>query len=262
MASHSNNQKAPDINTGYPGHLYNFDPLSQTADVQIAIETLFVGMKDAYQLQKKKPLKHVPVNFVQGGGWSLTHPVPDGTPCYIHFAQRGIDHWLNENKSEAGLFNGKPAPAFGRLFSHLSAVAKVGYQPIPKAIPGFVPDVLELRNADRSMRVTLSDGSAEIIAGSSKITISKDGDIVAETQTKATVKAPEIVLDGDTRVTKTLTVEGATSLNNGVNIFGGTGSTMTLVGDIVQVGSYSINGITVDGHVHSNPEGGNVGPMK
>lgn len=257
MASQDNNQNAPDINTSYPGHIYNFDAATQTCEVQLAIENLFVGYAQAYTLQPKQRLQGVPVQFIQGGGWSLTHPVPDGTPCYVHFSQRGIDHWLAKNSDAAGLVGSRPAPAFSQLFSHNAAVCTIGTQPLPKVIGGFAGDVTELRNADRSQRLTLhGDGKIELLTGAAKITITKDSEIMIEVTSKATVKSPQIFLDGDTTVTKSLTVLG------GMSVSGGSGGTMSITGNMVQQGSFTINGIKVDGHTHTNPEGGNVGPMK
>lgn len=263
MSSQNNNQNAPEINTSYPGFIYNFDPASQTCDVQLAIENLFIGYENAYSLKPSQRLQKVPVKFTQGGGWFFTHPVPDGTPCMVDFAQRGIDHWLFEAKDKAGMNGIKPAPAFSQLFSHENATCTIGTQPIPKAIPGFNNDVMELRNADRSQRLTFhSDGKVEIITGAAKITITKDSEISIEVEAKATVKAPQIILDGDTTVTKSLTVQG------GMSVSGGSGATSTITGDFViqgnttQTGSMTINGIQVDGHDHTNPEGGDTGPMK
>ena len=261
MGSHANN--APDINTSYPGHIYNFDPVTQTCEVQLAIENLFVGYSNAYYLHPKQRLQGVPLQFIQGGGWSLTHPVPDGTPCYVHFSQRGIDHWLAENKSEAGLIDGLPAPAFSQQFSHNAAVCTIGNQPIPKAIGAFAGDVTELRNADRSQRITMhGNGQIDIITGAAKIVITKDSKIEVEVTSQATVKAPQIKLDGDTTVTKSLTILG------GMSVSGGSGNTATftgnfkIVGNTTQTGSMSINGIKVDGHTHTGDSGGNTGPMK
>lgn len=264
VGSHTNNQRAPDINTSYPGHIYNFNPADQTCEVQLAIESLFVGYANAYTLEPKQRLQNVPVQFIQGGGWSLTHPVPDGTPCYVHFSQRGIDHWLAENKSTAGMIGGKPAPAFSQVFSNNAAVCTIGNQPIPKAIGAFAGNVTELRNADRSQRITMSgDGKIEIITGAAKIVITKDSEILIDVTSKATVKAPEIILDGDTTVTKSLTVEGGMSV---VGTKDGQTSTITgnmkIVGDISQTGNLVVDGIKVNTHKHTNPEGGDVGPMK
>lgn len=265
MSSHNNNQRAPDINTSYPGHIYNFDPATQTCDVQLAIENLFTGYAEAYTIKPKERLQQVPVQFIQGGGWSLTHPVPDGTPCYVHFSQRGIDHWLAENKDSAGLIDGRPAPAFGQLFSHNAAVCTIGNQPIPKAINAFAGGVTELRNANRSQRLTMhSNGKVEIITGAAKIVITKDSKIEIEVASEASVKAPKIKLDGDTTVTKSLTVLGGMDVSG--SLPGGGTSKITgnfqIVGDTNQTGTFTLNGIAVNTHKHTNPEGGNVGPMK
>lgn len=265
MASYENKESAPDINTSYPGHIYNFDPNEQTCDVQLAIETLFVGYSEAYTLKPKQRLQGVPVQFIQGGGWSFTHPVPDGTPCYVHFSQRGIDHWLAENKDSAGMVGMKPAPAFSQLFSHNAAVCTIGTQPIPKAIGGFFTGGMEMRNADRSQRVTmLANGTIEVITGAAKIVITKDSEVMVDVTAQATVKAPQIMLDGDTTVSKSLTVMGGMSVQGSA----GGGPTMSINGETTftgstnQNGTLKVDGVTVNGHVHDNPEGGQVGPMK
>lgn len=263
MASYNNNKEAPSVNTSYPGHIYNFDTASQTCDVQIAIQSLFVGYSEAYSVKKKDMLQKVPVQFTQGGGWSLTHDVPDGTPCYVHFPMRGIDHWLFENKDEAPMNNGLPSPAFGRLYSHNDAVCTIGTQPIPKAIKSFLSGGMELRNADRSQRVTMLNGGAiQIITGAAKIVITKDSKIEIEVSSEASIKAPKITLDGDTTITKSLTVQG------GMSVSGGSGASMTVTGstsytgNMTMNGDFTLNGIKVNTHKHTNPEGGDVGPMK
>lgn len=255
----SQNNNAPDINTGYPGFAYNFDDKSQTCEVQLAIENLFIGMTEAFSLHKKQRLQKVSVKFTQGGGWSLTHPVPDGTPVYVHFAQRGITHWLAEGKDSAGLVNGKPAPAFSQLFSINAATCTVGNQPIPNAIKAFNNGVAEFRNADRSQRVTLDEaGGIQIVAGSATIVITKDGKIEIDSPTEAVIKAPKITLDGDTTVTKSLTVQGGAAISGG-----SAGQTVEVSGDVKHTGSYELNGIKVDGHTHKEMGDGNdVGPMK
>lgn len=255
MGSETNNKRAPNIKTSYPGHIYNFDPATQTCEVQLALENLFIGLNKAFTLTPSQRLSDVPVKFVQGGGWSLTHPIPDGTPCYVHFAQRGISHWIAENKSEAGFIDGKPAPSFGQLFSYNSAVCTVGYQPMPKVIPEFNNEVFELRNADRNQRVTLNpDGLIEIVSGETYINIK--GDEVFIHANKTTVESSQILLDGDTTITKSLTVMG------GASISGGNGQTVSVTGNVKHNGSYSLNGIKVDGHNHIGDDGGNTGPMK
>lgn len=255
MASHNNPESAPDINTGYPGHIYNFDPVSQTCEVQLAIENLFVGYANAYTVVPKQRLTNVPVKFTQGGAWSITHPVPDETPCYVHFAQRGIDHWVADNAQSAGLVHGKPAPAFSQLFSRNSAVAEVGYQPIPKAIGSFNPNVLELRNADRSQRVTLDSNTVTIVFGGAKVVVTKDATVEIEAASNIVAKAPNIKLDGVVTVTKALIGQG------GMSVSGGSGASMSVSGNVSMSGTVTVGGKVINGHIHTIPSGGNSGPF-
>lgn len=255
-----------ELNTGYPGHIYNFDPATQRGEVQVAIESLFTGFAEAYSTKTKNRLLDVPIQFIQGGNWSLTHPVPDGTPCYIHFAQKGIEHWKQENKDAAGLVNGLPAPSFNRKFNINDCVAIVGTQPMQKVIKGFLANGCELRNADRSQRVTLEEsGTITILTAGTHIVIQKDGDVTITSPTQATVKAPQITLDGATTVTKSLTVQGGMAISG--SLPSGATSTIdgnfTMTGDITQTGTFTLGGVVVNGHTHKEQgDGNNVGPMK
>lgn len=266
MASNTNNQRAPDIHTGYPGFVYNFNPADQTCEVQLAIESLFVGTEDAYSVETKQRLQKVPVQFIQGGGYSLTHPVPDGSPCYVHFAERGIQHWLAEGKDKAGLNNGQPAPAFSQLFSHNAAVCIIGLQPLTNSIKSFATNGLEIRNADRSIRIAMTNASIFLISGTTTVTISKNGAIVINgnttlgitTKGAATIKAPTIKLDSNVTVTGSLTVQGGMDVSGTLS-----GATSTFTGNIVMNGEFRLGGVLVNTHSHKEQGDGNdVGPMK
>lgn len=258
MGSVNNDPKLLDANTGYPGHVYNFDKETQTCDVQLAIENVFTGYSAAYKLIAKQRLVGVPVSFKGAGGYSLTHSVPDKTPCYVHFAQRGIEHWLTENKSEAGLVDGLPSPAFSQLFSHNNAVCEIGHRPLTEVIEDFLDEGMEIRNSDRSQRVTLrADKSIEIVTGAASAVLYPSGEVVVIAQKKATTRAPEITLDGKTTVTQSLTVLGGMSVSNTTK--GGTA--MTINGKTDVTGDLLVDGVKVNKHDHRNPEGGRVGPM-
>lgn len=239
------------INTSYPGFIYNFDTTTQTAEVQLAIETLFVGLDCCYSLKKKSRLQDVPVQFQRGGGWAITFPIPDGTPCYVEFAQRGIDHWLIDGADSAGLrSDGMPETAFDEYFSVNNAVAHLGICPIPAAIKNFATDGAEWRNDDASQSIKLQDdGTVFLKSGSTTFVIKKDGDIIATTTANAEVKAAKIKLDGDTTVTKSLTVLGASNLNGGVSAKGGSGGAVMNITGAMKITS-TINGVQVESHQH------------
>jgi phage baseplate assembly protein gpV len=150
------------------------------------------------------------------------------------------------------------------VFSHNAATCTIGTQPIPKAIPNFTGEVFEMRNVDRSQRVSLfNNGAVIIMSGSAVIRLDKNGAISIISATKITAKAPQIILDGDTTVTKSLTVQGGMAVSGAI---GGQTATFTgnmkMDGNITQTGTFTLGGVTVNSHTHTNPEGGNVGPMK
>nr|WP_269756037.1 Gp138 family membrane-puncturing spike protein [Hafnia alvei] len=249
--------------------MYNFNASSQTAEVQLAIESVYIGLDSSYQLIKKDRLKGVPVQVIRGGGWSLTFPVPDGTPCIVIFQQRGIEHWVEDGSDSAGMLGSIPAHQFGQYYTHDNAVAVLGINPVTTAIQNYQGSIAEFRNADRSQRVTLNeDGKIEIVTGSSTIVISKDGDIVATSDTSAKIIAPEITLDGNTTVTgtmtcqKTLDVAKLSSLNGGISTEGGTDATVSIKGKMII--TETINDIQIELHQHPydwTDDGGNSNTM-
>lgn len=229
-----NNSNKEDVQTCYPGFAYNFDPVTQLCEVQMAIEHIFVGVDEPYKLAVPDRIKRVQVQFAQGGGFAVTHPVPDGTPVLIHFATRGISHFKNRGATEAGFINGNPAPQFTQKFSFNNATCTVGNQPITTAIKDFNNEALELRNTDRSQRVSLlPSGSIEVVTGGVTINVTKDGQASIVTKS-LNVKADNMTFDGKATFTK----------------------------DVDIAGEATVKGKAVSTHLHTNPEGGLVGPMQ
>lgn len=230
----SQNNEDVRVQTCYPGFAYNFNPVEQTCEVQLAIEHIFVGMDEPYKLIPPQRLQKVQVQFPQGGGFVLTHPVPDGTPVLVHFATRGISHFKNDGASTAGFVNGSPAPQFSQMYSFDNATCTVGNQPIVSAVKDFNNEGMELRNNDRSQRITLNpDKSLSIISGESVIHLDKDGNMTT-TAKNYTAKAYSFTFDGKASFTDTVDVSG----------------------------ELTVKGKAVSTHTHKNPEGGDVGPME
>ncbi|MDK9366446.1 Gp138 family membrane-puncturing spike protein [Lelliottia wanjuensis] len=250
----SNKIDVANLNTSYPGFIHNFNAENQTCEVQLAIENMYVSMGESgFQQVQREKLVDVPVQFVRGGGWSLTFPIPDGTPCYVHFAQRGIDHWLMEGKDSAGMITSSvPSPQFYQRFSHNNAVAIVGINPVTHSISSFATDGVELRNKDHDQVLSLKgDGSINLVTGSSTLNISKDGNVSVNTEAKAIIKADGgITLDGETTITKTLTVAGKSSLNGGVDAKGGEEgeASMNITGKMKI--TETINDVQIETHLH------------
>ena len=157
-----------DINTSMPGTITFFNPEEQTATVKIGIEKYYSGVDTTQMFEDfvRPEVEDVPVHFPQCKGFSLTMPVEVGDSCLIIFAQRGIGHWLYDNKEEAGrsTHTGWPSMSHQQKFEVNNALCIVGLNPIPKAIVDFNPTATEWRNADRSTRMTLlPSGDIEVV---------------------------------------------------------------------------------------------------
>lgn len=187
------------IRTAYPGRIVSFDPVKQVARVQIARERFVDNLETNYIKQTSPILVDVPVQFPQGGGYSLTFPVAQGDDCLVMFAERGYSKWLYEGAMEIGTFsNGVPRADFYRKYDVNDSFALVGFNPIPKAIPNFQAGSTELRNAARTQRVTLIPGGLMEVRTESVM------DIVAPT---VKIKG-NVDIEGDVTITGTLTAQG------------------------------------------------------
>jgi hypothetical protein len=82
-----------DLRVAIPGIIVSFDPIHQTAVVQVALREKIwaphAGTIDVAIAQ----LQDVPIVIPRGGGCSLTMPVQPGNECLLVFADMCIDTW-------------------------------------------------------------------------------------------------------------------------------------------------------------------------
>ncbi|MGF6139033.1 Gp138 family membrane-puncturing spike protein [Pseudomonas laurylsulfatiphila] len=193
------------ILTHYPGKILEFDPVRQVAKVQIQREQYNNTLHSLYTEYDFPILQDVPVQFPQGGGYCLTFPVTEGDNCLIDFCDKGISHWLYEGKDKIGTFSsGLPKAEYFRAYNINDAVAMVGYNPIPQAIPSFNASAPELRNDARSQRITLlPSGKMEVV-----------------TPTELNITAPQTVMNGNMTINGNLHVTG--TITGDVDVLSGT----------------------------------------
>lgn len=209
------------INTCYPARIISFDPITQTAVVKLVIEKFFSDLDENYVADAAAELTDVPCHFPQGGGHTITMPIEVGDNCLVFFAQRGIDHWVYEDLDEAGSLADRPSPQHKRSHSKSDALALIGFGSgileKTKVITDFQPKAIEIRNVDRTQRISLLVDSKDIeVVTDANLTSIIGGDFVATVTgginatcanaditatTSVTIKAPNILLDGDVEFT-------------------------------------------------------------
>lgn len=116
------------LHSSIPGIINSFDPVTQSAEVQVAIRRR-VKHEDGVREVDDPLLMNVPVCFLGGGSTYLTFPVQKGDECIVFFADRCIDAWYQSS--------GVQNQVMPRMHDLSDGFALVGFRSIPKAIPNF-----------------------------------------------------------------------------------------------------------------------------
>lgn len=210
-----------ELNTCYPGRIVTFDPLTQTATVQLMLEAFFSTLSTKWEKDTSPPLIKVPCHFPKGGGHSITMPVVTGDDCLVMFSQRGYDHWLYKGLEESEDIDGRPSADYMRKFSKSDALALIGFgsglqAETPKTIAEFNIDAIEIRNADRTQRISLMVESKDIeVVTDTNLTATVTGDTTATiggVLTAAVTGNIEVTSEADINITAAgvINITGAT----------------------------------------------------
>jgi hypothetical protein len=139
------------------GTIESFDPATQTATVQMAIQRAVYnqapkvtgGLQTTPQILTAPLLVKCPVYVATGGDSRLTLPIASGDTCLVLFNDRDIDTWFA---------SGNIAPPTTRRMHSLSdGLVLVGFRHSANPVPNY------------------STTAAELITGQSKVSVSAGG---------------------------------------------------------------------------------------
>ena len=195
-----------ELHTSLPGEVISFDPVEQTADIQITIKR-----KQANELVNIPVLKDVPVRFQRVSGYTITLPVKSGDNVLVVFSERSIDTWL--------LNGGIQDPADKRRHSFSDAFALPMMYSQPDKISDFDPDNLQIKSLN----------------GNSKITIKLTGEIQIDTTGETIINSSKTKINNNTEIDGTLLVTGKITGEDGEAITGAITATanITATGNVV-----------------------------
>lgn len=162
--------KIREIDTASIGIIEKFDPVTQTATIQIAIDRVIqteTADSIIIETESNPLLVNVPVMFPGGGDWFLTFPVKKGDECLLIASQRSIDNW----KSNGGV---QEPSNVRRYLSIKDAVAIVGLNSKASALTSFNGSEPELRNRAGNIKMTFSDTGINV-----KGNLSVEGSVTA-----------------------------------------------------------------------------------
>lgn len=154
-----------DTHTSIPGHVLTFDPVTQTAQIQIGIERTDINGA----VFTPPPLVTVPVMF-HGGDFSVEFAVTPGCEGWIFFSQRCIDGWFNTG--------GVAANPIARFHDASDACFVPGTRSLPNVLPDFQNNGIRIRNRSGSQYVWLkSDNTIQANNGAGSIVIGANGTV-------------------------------------------------------------------------------------
>jgi len=219
--------------TSMPGIIQSFNTSAVTATVQIAIKGIVHAPDGSAQFVNMPLLVDVPVHFPRGGGCTLTFPVAKGDECLVVFAARCIDGWYQSG--------GVQIPMEPRIHDLSDGFAFVGFFSQVTKIGGISTSSAQLRSNDGSTYIDVNPALQKV-----KIVAPGGFDVIAPLSTFSAA----------------VTITGLLTFVGGMIGSAASGAAAVFNGILNVVGQITANGKRVDDtHTHSDPQGGNTGPV-
>ena len=231
-----------------------FDPETQTVEVQPTVQVkTYIDDTEGFVDMPKIVRVPVEVPFAAVAGFALTLPIRVGDPCVLKFCQRAIDNWHDQGGIQP------PEEGIGSRHHDITdAIASFAAAPVPDVMADWEANGIELRNRNKSVRVTLRDGEVEIYAGTSYVKVAKNSTITIKSTTLVIVDSPLTQFTGNVQVAGGITSLGTYGLTGGkIQTPGDIESTLGNVIDSTR--SIEADRALYNSHTHSNPEGGSTG---
>jgi hypothetical protein len=149
-------QATRDLRVAAPGIIQSFDPIKQTAVVQIALREKVVTPGKPPVDTTISVLKDVPVVTPHGGGWWITMPLRAGDECLLVFADMCIDYWW--------LRGGVQNQFEVRRHDISDAFCIPGPWSQPEVIPAYNPTNMQLRSYAGDIVIDLSTVGVTVTA--------------------------------------------------------------------------------------------------
>ncbi|MCL2160701.1 MAG: phage baseplate assembly protein [Betaproteobacteria bacterium] len=174
---------------------------------------------------------------------------------------RGVAMLVGDSKVQARVLADEVLPNIDRVEPYgFSYYPKAGAQTYLLFPSGDRSHGIAIVIGDKQYNMALKEGEVALHDDEGNyVHIQRDGNIEINAATKITLKAPEIVLDGQVWATQSATV------NQGLSVLGQEGTASAITGNFQIVGTITCNGKDIsDTHTHTGvqPGGGSTGTVE
>lgn len=191
------NRMAGQIRCAMPGIIQSFDPATQTATVQPALQ-MQVNLGDGVKHVDLPVITNVPVvlPFAQAAGLLLTLPIRPGDECLLVFSDRAIDSFVQGGGIQPTASSNSADTATPRSHSLSDAICIPGIVSNPQAVPEYSTENIELRDRERKQYISLGPEGIVITDGVGIMSM-KEGKFSLITPDVATIESSNMTLGGD-----------------------------------------------------------------
>lgn len=169
------NRKLVNVRTAIPGEITKINTGTNNSITSVEVVPgvqRIQTIDDQKTLITMPPVLTVPLVYphAQTLGYAMTIPVSVGDEVLLIVADRSIDNW-----TENGGIQPPVESTVSRMHSITDSLAIVGATPMNRALSEYQTDRIEIRNSDRSTRVSLRDDEIEIRTSQGNITVNDSG---------------------------------------------------------------------------------------
>lgn len=243
LANSSFEYKMNNIHTCIPAIVLNVDNLQQ---MRIDVQPTINKNKRDGSVEERPPVLNVPVQFPSSSTSAFTFPINKGDSVLLVFSMRGLDAWKRGNGYPA-------APLDFRQFDKRDCFVIPGVFPFSKSInnpdkrmwPHSVNDTVVVHNigqpTETEVRLLIGGGIIvntyqDVEVNCNNATVTASSDITMNCDNMSINAASNIDISA---ATMSVAV-GTTTWSGGIN----------QAGDYSQSGTYTLDGININIHVH------------
>lgn len=196
------------LNTCIPAIVDEFDIATQRVSATPAIQAKYCSPEGEVQYINYPKITNIPLAVTKCPGLSITCPVKPGQPCTLIFSQRSIDNFLLDSTKPMPPFEGPDVTTSAiRCMDMTDALCFPGVITNKETISNYNNSAIEIRSADGSTKISVSENGLNFIQGGATLTMSED---------EITISASKVTINGKDWDTHVHTGVTSGSSNTGV----------------------------------------------